>query len=352
MAYPEHGVPKYIQVYNNLLEGIRGGTYSSGSKLPSESELIDTFGVSRQTIRTALEKLREDGYIYSMQGSGSFVNAPIRVKTGRIAHVSIRISDYVFPRILSGMEEYLTSRGYSLVLYSSNNSLFQERQILQSILENPVDGVIISGTKSALPNPNLPLVLRLMEQRIPIVFINSLYRNLNADSCVYVVMDDFDGGYRLGEYLFDKGITNVGGIFKADDRQSFYRYSGFLSAAIDRGISFNDTNCLWFSSESVRNYSNLTAMFEKLRSCEALLCYNDEVVRDLLPEAEQFPWEQLKYICSFDHIFEFSTPIAKCVSIGHAGRQMGRIAAEKVLSMIEGISETPIQLPWDYSRLD
>jgi len=66
------------QVDEILLERIRDGTYSPGSRIPSESELSDELGVSRATVRTALAKLAANGMILRKQGNGTFVNARIK----------------------------------------------------------------------------------------------------------------------------------------------------------------------------------------------------------------------------------------------------------------------------------
>ena len=62
-----------------LLRGrIRDGVYISGSRMPSESELSEEFGVSRATLRTVLAKLAVNGLILRKQGDGTYVNARLR----------------------------------------------------------------------------------------------------------------------------------------------------------------------------------------------------------------------------------------------------------------------------------
>jgi len=63
------------QVEEILRERIRDDTYYSGSRIPSESELAEEFGVSRATIRTVLAKLAVNGLILRRQGDGTYVNA-------------------------------------------------------------------------------------------------------------------------------------------------------------------------------------------------------------------------------------------------------------------------------------
>jgi GntR family transcriptional regulator len=66
------------QVEEILLERIRNAIYSPGSRMPSESELSEDFGVSRATVRTVLAKLAVNGLIIRKQGDGTYVNARVR----------------------------------------------------------------------------------------------------------------------------------------------------------------------------------------------------------------------------------------------------------------------------------
>ena len=64
---------------DELLRGrIRDGTYAPGSRMPSESELSDEFGVSRATVRTVLAKLAVNGLILRKQGDGTYVNVRVQ----------------------------------------------------------------------------------------------------------------------------------------------------------------------------------------------------------------------------------------------------------------------------------
>ena len=63
----------YEQVFEQLKDEIRKGVYQKGDMLPSESELIKTMGVSRVTVRQALQCLAEAGIIETRQGKGSVV---------------------------------------------------------------------------------------------------------------------------------------------------------------------------------------------------------------------------------------------------------------------------------------
>lgn len=66
------------QVEEILRGRIRDNTYSAGSRIPSESELSEEFGVSRATVRTVLAKLAVNGLILRKHGDGTYVNSRLR----------------------------------------------------------------------------------------------------------------------------------------------------------------------------------------------------------------------------------------------------------------------------------
>ncbi|MGV0743623.1 FadR/GntR family transcriptional regulator [Mycolicibacterium sp. XJ870] len=63
------------KVVAGLKDKIFAGDLPPGHKLPSESELIDEFGVSRTVVREAVTRLRAEGLVETFQGRGSFVLA-------------------------------------------------------------------------------------------------------------------------------------------------------------------------------------------------------------------------------------------------------------------------------------
>jgi DNA-binding GntR family transcriptional regulator len=72
MGY-DYAPPKYAQVVTEIKRRIEQGDYRPGSLLPSEQQLVTSFAVSRPTIVKALSALRQEGWIDTQQGKGSFV---------------------------------------------------------------------------------------------------------------------------------------------------------------------------------------------------------------------------------------------------------------------------------------
>lgn len=68
--------PLYSQIREILRQRILNGTYLPHQQLPSESELIKAFGVSRITVRQALGDLQRAGLVFKIHGKGTYVSKP------------------------------------------------------------------------------------------------------------------------------------------------------------------------------------------------------------------------------------------------------------------------------------
>ncbi len=68
-------VPLYYQLESVLRDELAAGHYPERTPLPTEEALVRRFGVSRITVRRAMERLVQDGLIHRVPGRGTFVNA-------------------------------------------------------------------------------------------------------------------------------------------------------------------------------------------------------------------------------------------------------------------------------------
>lgn len=65
--------PLYEQLASILRADISNGKYAETRMLPSESQLQQTHGVSRGTVRRAIETLASEGLVYTIAARGTFV---------------------------------------------------------------------------------------------------------------------------------------------------------------------------------------------------------------------------------------------------------------------------------------
>ena len=69
-------VPRYYQVYTVLAQRVREGEWSLDTPMPTEQDFSAAFGVSRVTIRKALNMMQEEGLVLRQQGRGTYALVP------------------------------------------------------------------------------------------------------------------------------------------------------------------------------------------------------------------------------------------------------------------------------------
>ena len=73
---PRGRAPEYRQLAGILRRRIHGGLHPPGSVMPSEQQIRDEFGISRNTARRAIALLRSEGLVDTIPGRGTYVTDP------------------------------------------------------------------------------------------------------------------------------------------------------------------------------------------------------------------------------------------------------------------------------------
>ena len=141
----ESGKTKYYVLMEELKEDILSGRIRAGEKLPSENQLSEKYHISRHTVRKALSILSQEGYIVAEHGRGTFCSQRMShlKKSKNIAVITTYITDYIFPRLIQGMDKALTENGYSIILKNTANSRTKKAKVLEDILTTGIAGLII-----------------------------------------------------------------------------------------------------------------------------------------------------------------------------------------------------------------
>ena len=365
---------KYQKLYNWAHTLITSGVIRNMDKFPSEPSLQKKFGYSRQTVRTALQQLEEEGLITRVRGSGTYVSYEgqmIDDDRPRVGLLLSYYSEYLFPEVYDGIEASLSEKGYRIDVAVTKNRLNDEAVYLESMLKNNVSGLIIEGSRSAFPNPNLRLNdeavylesmlknnvsgliiegsrsafpnpnLRLFEEikkrNIPTIFIHNHYENMSFDS---VEMSDTRSAYELTKTLIEHGHRKIGGILKYDDMQGIARYKGLIQCMSDYGIKYDDDCIRWYSTREMEDKfgkKGLTHIYRHTRECTAMMIYNDEVARvylEFLDERGIHVPEDLSVV-SFDDAELMDNTDVKVLSAIHPKNKLGYITGNHLLRMMD-----------------
>ena len=337
----EQGMTKHAALEAWIYNKIRDGTFKAGDRLISENELCDLFGVSRHTVRHALDTLEGEGFLDRRRGSGTYIRfngGAHRGLTNTVGVILSYLESYIFPGILRGIESVMTNAGYSLMLGITYNKVENERRLLEEYMAKGVDGILVEATKSALPNPNIDLYEKLTRTQTPLMFFNCYYRELG---CNYVVMDDRKGARMATARLLDAGHRRLGGVFKLDDMQGKERYCGFTEALHQRGLAIPEDAVLWYATEDADSLFSGEfdrMILKKFRDCTGIVCYNDLVAVGLI---DLFARNGIRVpervsVTGFDNAGLSGAGSVRLTTVTHPGEKLGEKAAEYLCQALRG----------------
>lgn len=165
-------VPCYYQIYEQLKENITENRYQAGEPLPSERALSEHFGVNRFTVRNAVKKLSEEGYVYAIRRKGYYV----RTKTNTIdvqldrstSYTKLVMSQNIVPQVRILEIQTISPSHDQMELFG-----LKEGEILWSIyFLRYCNNIPTTLTRSHIPLSRTPdLNIRLMKSK-------ALYRTL------------------------------------------------------------------------------------------------------------------------------------------------------------------------------
>ncbi|MEW5785134.1 MAG: GntR family transcriptional regulator [Bacillota bacterium] len=326
-----------------MKDKITKGHITPGEQLPSENTLARQFKLSRHTVRQALGELENERWIFREQGRGTFC-APQREKVNgkTLAVLTTYISDYIFPTIIQGIEEVISSSGYTLVLVNTNNDKKKEAQCMENLISQDIQGMIVEPTKSAGENINLDYYKELDKREIPYLMLHAVYPELDP---AYIIMDDEKGGYLAAKYLLQLGHRRIAGLFKSDDIQGIKRQDGFLSALNEYGIEIPGDLLGNYETERLFSfpYQFTANLLRKNPQPSAIVCYNDQIAMQVLEAVRdrglKIP-EDISVIGYDDSNLAVASEV-KLTSIKHPKAEMGRQAGRFLIDMLEGRIKKP-----------
>lgn len=334
---------KYLMIVDWAKDYIKKNNLAPNNRFLTEKQLCEIHGVSRQTVRQALMKLENDGVIVRMRGSGTFVAEkhetaaiePVQVK-GSIGVISTYFSDYIFPHIVTGIESVLNRNGCTMQLAITHDQVSEERQALETMLANGVQGLIIEPSKSALPNPNTELYAKISQNNLPVVFFNARYP---WSDCPFASMDDEAAGRIATNHLFDNGHKRIAGIFALDDLQGHLRYKGYMQSSIEHGVFDSEKNVYWFatSERSEMFHYAKERLLELINGNTAVVCYNDKLairLLKLLRENNINVPEDVSVVSIDDSRYAAICEVP-LTSVHHPHKKLGEASAEMILDMIK-----------------
>ncbi len=195
-------IPTYQQLTDQIVSLVQSGQIIIGGFLPTEKEICDMSGLSRMTVRKALEKLNQLGMVEAVRGRGTFVvaNEPsdnIKYSIGFALRPERFIEeDPFYSQILMGVTQAAQNRQVHLAFIKGEN-ISSELQIVKrySILKN-LSGIIVAGQ---MPSAFLDYLVKI---HLPCVLINFRSSQYPFD-CVTSNQKEIGG--KVARHLMEQG---------------------------------------------------------------------------------------------------------------------------------------------------
>lgn len=315
-------------------------------KLPTEAELCQRFGCSRQTVRSALSILEEKGLILRRQGSGSYPTQMAARSSREIAVILADREEYLSPLLLRDIRKAASDADYSVLCLETGGSRFREGSLLSQLLHQRPAGILLEPITDVLGCFHRELLEKIQAAGIPLVYLNGRY----DDNAPAVLPDEAMGVALLMGHLSTAGHRSIAAILEWDDSRGVERFRRLCRSAGELGIRFREENCLWYSRQErlrlLEGDDGLLQRFqERVRQdCTAVVCFNDEIAYRLQRYLKSI--HAPMSLLSFDNSYLASSSEGALTSLGFGSPAPGGAAVELLLNRIGDRPAQDVLLPY------
>lgn len=298
--------------------------------------LNDSELVRLQTKERIQQAAKEMGYV-----PNPYARKLVLQKSGMLGLIVPTISNVYYADLVQCINTLVREKGLGLIIATSDNSVSNERKILEEMRSNQVEGVILSPVN--VPNEE-PAYLD--DYDLPLVFATAKYRQI-ARPCVMCDLEE--GMYRLTRAVVEGGrkklalVTGHRGVDSLDRRES-----GFCRAAGEAEYKVFRLDQLGYKG-GCQAAEDLLALGKDF---DAVLCIDDMlasgVINRLREDGRRIP-EDIWVTGFDDSVFSQAAP----VPITTVRQDIGQIAEQAVallLGMIGGREGQSRLLPCEIVR--
>ncbi|MBN2279146.1 MAG: LacI family DNA-binding transcriptional regulator [Candidatus Marinimicrobia bacterium] len=252
--------------------------------------------------------------------------------------IGIIVKDIEYPfytGIASGVKEYANSKGYTVLVTSSQDSNEFEKKITHLFTTKDIKGVIIAPVLEG--TSEIEHLFKLKMLNYPFVLLEDV-KGIQANM---VAVDNLDAIKQAVKYLIDSGhkkIIHFSGPERSSHTQE--RIDGFRHAFSESTLAFHPDMIVSIGSHYDECLKKSKAYFEKLQESEyptAIVCFNDQQALAVMTSLNQLKIkipEQISIIGNDDIFYAKYFPIP-LTTIKAPQHEIGRKAAEILIKNIE-----------------
>lgn len=310
-------------------------------------DIAENFQVSISTISKALsnsheisEELKTRIQEYSRKNNyrpNPYAKS-FRKKTNKtIAVIVPDILNSFFAQVFSGIENVANESGYNLICCFTNESHSKEKKNIEMLQDGPISGVLISIAEETEKLKSYDHLKNCIQSGLPVVMFDRVTEWVQCDK---VLADDYFGAYTAVEQLIKTGCRNIGVVSLLHNLQiGKQRFRGYLDALTDYNL-MADPNLIIKNFKKEEFPDQVRAMLS-LNKADAILALDDYSTVNSMQIALQMgfaiPYDISLIGFSNGNLPNYVTP--KLTTISQPGKQMGELAARKIISRLEGIHD-------------
>ncbi len=179
-----------------------------GQALPSDTSLVKTLGVARNTVRQAIGVLEEDGVVQRIQGKGTYFTKKSDKETpresGLLGLVLPEISRGLCPVLARGFDHGARAVHHQVILCNTGFSTSEQGNIILQLMDRKVAGMALVPSVSPL-TPAFQ-IRQMKEMGIPVVFC---HRRVSGIAAPLVTWDQEEVARMAGQAFLDHGHTRI-----------------------------------------------------------------------------------------------------------------------------------------------
>ena len=275
---------KHTAISKDLLGRIKDGRLTG--MLPGVRRLADEYGVTLMTANKAVNNLVAQGVLYRVANIGTFVADSAPVRTNVLAVVVNNVNLPLTSRLVNAMSQEAGKAGKRLLLYQHGGDEKREVLIVRELIgERLADGVFLYPSSDSVEHEALRL---LHEAAVPTAVLAFGVMPPQWEA-YHVLHGDHRTGFRKGtEHLLAAGHRQIGLVTPAGSVAPLFasepavreRWEGYAAAMRSAGLTPAAPITVDFAA--LRNGGLAQEMFDKIRTCTAVMVYCDTVAAALL----------------------------------------------------------------------
>lgn len=282
--------------------------------------------VNEQTRAKVNAVIRDLGYVYNRGAANLRQTAASKI----VGIVVNDLTNSFFAELAVGMDMVMQSAGFVQFLANTGESVDRQREVIASMREHGVSGLIISparGTEAADFKP-------LTAAGVPVVVV---VRNIAGSKVSSLLSDNYAGAREATEHLISLGhrrIAFLGGF--SDTAVSGERMHGYRDALGRAGIATDDAVVVNSAPSRAGGVAAIDRAMLLTERPTAALCFNDAVafgVCDGLRARGIEPGRDFGVV-GFDDVIEAESAVPALTTVSVDPQGMGRRAAQMLLKQI------------------